>query len=252
MTGGERAGFFIVLAWAGEEQASFLVERETCRLEIVRTPDLHARPVRLQARRARAQGLSGSEGARLGSGGDEGNKRWFSLVRLMIAARCCGAAERLIDLARSWSLERSASGRKLAEYQAIQFMLADSLTELNAARLMTSPCSPFVGDGRLQDPARQDGDGEAVHLRDGRPRRGPGGPDLRRSRVHDREPRRALLPRAQGRPHLGGTSEIQRTIVARGLLEAGSRSLHDGRVGRSTFPRREEWCVATTISLYIR
>ena len=73
------------------------------------------------------------EGARLGSGGDEGTKRWFSLERLMIAARCCGAAERLIDLARSWSLERSASGRKISEYQAIQFMLADSVTELNAA-----------------------------------------------------------------------------------------------------------------------
>ena len=55
----------------------------------------------------------------------------------MIAARCCGAAERLIELARSWSLERSASGKKISQYQAIQFMLADSVTELNAARLMT-------------------------------------------------------------------------------------------------------------------
>ena len=77
------------------------------------------------------------ESARLGEGGDEGTKRWFSLERIMIAARCCGAAERLIDLARSWALERSSSGKKISEYQVIQFMLADSVTELNAARLMT-------------------------------------------------------------------------------------------------------------------
>ena len=45
--------------------------------------------------------------------------------------------EGLIDLARSWSLERSASGKKISEYQAVQFMLADSATELNAGKLMS-------------------------------------------------------------------------------------------------------------------
>src|SRR3712207_9174691 len=41
------------------------------------------------------------DSARLWGGGNEGTKRWFSLERVMIAARCCGAAERLIELARS-------------------------------------------------------------------------------------------------------------------------------------------------------
>lgn len=117
VTGGERAGFFIVLAWTGEEQASFLVERETPGLEFVRTPVFMHDPYASKHVELRLKDCRVPEGARLGSGGDEGTKRWFSLERLMIAARCCGAAERLIDLARSWSLERSASGKKISEYR---------------------------------------------------------------------------------------------------------------------------------------
>ena len=62
---------------------------------------------------------------------------WFRYERLMIAARCCGAAERLIEEANAFANEREAYGSKIADYQAIQTMLADSLTELWAARLMT-------------------------------------------------------------------------------------------------------------------
>src|SRR3712207_6855467 len=58
--------------------------------------------------------------------------------RIMIAARCCGASERLIDLSRAWALEREAFGHPIAEYQAIQFMLADSLTELARSEEHTS------------------------------------------------------------------------------------------------------------------
>jgi alkylation response protein AidB-like acyl-CoA dehydrogenase len=62
---------------------------------------------------------------------------WFRYERLMIAARALGAAERLIEEATAFARERQAYGRPIFDYQAIQFMLADSLTELWAARLMT-------------------------------------------------------------------------------------------------------------------
>jgi alkylation response protein AidB-like acyl-CoA dehydrogenase len=62
---------------------------------------------------------------------------WFRFERLMIAARCCGAAERLIDEVSAFAGERVIHGSKLADYQAIAFMLADSLNELWAARLQT-------------------------------------------------------------------------------------------------------------------
>ncbi|MGI9122764.1 MAG: acyl-CoA dehydrogenase family protein [Rubrobacter sp.] len=221
VTGGERAGFFIVLAWAGEEQASFLVERETPGLEFVRTPVFMHDPYASKHVELRLKDCRVPEDARLGTGGDEGTKRWFSLERLMIAARCCGAAERLIDLARTWSLERSASGKKISEYQAIQFMLADSATELNAARLMvyhvacmwdldapsilhgkTAMAKLFASEmaGRVADRAVQIFGGRGYMTENPAERYYR---ELRVDRIWE------------------GTSEIQRSIIARGLLKRG-------------------------------
>lgn len=72
---------------------------------------------------------------------------WFRYERLMIAARCCGAAERLIEEATAFAEEREAYGSKIIEYQAIQAMLADSLTELWAARLMTYATARAIDEG---------------------------------------------------------------------------------------------------------
>ena len=61
---------------------------------------------------------------------------WFRHERLGIAARCCGAAERLIDEVTSFAKDRKAFGDVIANFQAVQFMLADSVNELLSARLM--------------------------------------------------------------------------------------------------------------------
>ena len=61
---------------------------------------------------------------------------WFRHERLGIAARCCGAAERLIDEATNFAKERESFGDKISNYQSIQNMLADSVTELAATRLL--------------------------------------------------------------------------------------------------------------------
>ena len=62
---------------------------------------------------------------------------WFRRERLMIAARSCGAAARLIDEAAAFAKDREVSGERLIDKQLVQAMLADSVTELWAARLMT-------------------------------------------------------------------------------------------------------------------
>ena len=62
---------------------------------------------------------------------------WFRRERLMIAARNCGAAMRLIEESSAFANERNISGEKLADKQLVQAMLADSVTELWAARLIT-------------------------------------------------------------------------------------------------------------------
>ncbi|MNJ18182.1 acyl-CoA dehydrogenase [Pseudomonas alkylphenolica] len=56
--------------------------------------------------------------------------------RLHIAAICVGAAERMLDDALAYALERQQFGQALAEFQLIQAMLADSQAEIYAARCM--------------------------------------------------------------------------------------------------------------------
>jgi alkylation response protein AidB-like acyl-CoA dehydrogenase len=74
----------------------------------------------------------------LGGVGQANNisKAWFREERLHIAARCLGAAQRLLEESKAWSAERESFGSKLYEHQGIGWMLADSATELYAARLM--------------------------------------------------------------------------------------------------------------------
>src|SRR5262245_3662863 len=57
--------------------------------------------------------------------------------RLNIAASSVGAAWMAVDKARGYLLERGAFGRPLADFQALEFKIADMATELEAARLMT-------------------------------------------------------------------------------------------------------------------
>jgi alkylation response protein AidB-like acyl-CoA dehydrogenase len=118
--------------------ALFVVDLATPGLRVVRTPryshtlaDEH--PIlAFEGVRVPATNLIGAEGD-----GMRFVREWFRYERLMIAARCCGAAERLVEEATAFARDRVAFGRPIAEYQAIQFMLADSLAELWAARLMT-------------------------------------------------------------------------------------------------------------------
>ncbi len=54
--------------------------------------------------------------------------------RLGVATSCLGAADRLLQMSCDHSQARSTFGKPLAERQAIQWMLADSATELAVAR----------------------------------------------------------------------------------------------------------------------
>jgi butyryl-CoA dehydrogenase len=57
--------------------------------------------------------------------------------RIGIAAQALGIARAAYEKAVAYSKERKAFGKPLADKQAIQFMLADMATELDAARLLT-------------------------------------------------------------------------------------------------------------------
>jgi alkylation response protein AidB-like acyl-CoA dehydrogenase len=144
----------------------------------------------------------------------------------MIAARCCGAAERLIEEATAFAEEREAYGSKIAEYQAIQFMLADSLTELWAARLMTYETARAIDAGAdlkvqharcsmaklyASEMANRVAD-RAVQIFGGR--------GFMRENVAERFYRELRVDRIWE-----GTSEIQRIIIADQLRKRGPGAL---------------------------
>ena len=56
--------------------------------------------------------------------------------RLNIASCSLGAAQQALTLSRDYLVERKQFGRELAQFQALQFKLADMASELTAARLM--------------------------------------------------------------------------------------------------------------------
>jgi alkylation response protein AidB-like acyl-CoA dehydrogenase len=57
--------------------------------------------------------------------------------RIAIAALSVGTAQGAFDLALKYSKERKQFGKPISDYQAIQWMLSDSATEIEAARLLT-------------------------------------------------------------------------------------------------------------------
>jgi acyl-CoA dehydrogenase len=57
--------------------------------------------------------------------------------RLGVSCSCIGAADRLIEMSAAYAKERVTFGQPLAERQAIQWMLADSVVELATARAYT-------------------------------------------------------------------------------------------------------------------
>jgi alkylation response protein AidB-like acyl-CoA dehydrogenase len=118
--------------------AMFLVDDGTPGIEVLRTPlfshtfDHHHQEIRFTDVRVPVENRLGEEG-----GGMTYSHSWFRRERMMIAARVCGASARLIEEATDWAKQREVSGEKLIDKQMVQAMLADSVTELWAARLIT-------------------------------------------------------------------------------------------------------------------
>ena len=222
VTGGDVASFFVVLARTGEGQALFLVGRDAPGLEIVRRPGFMHDPYIDGHVELRLNGCRVPGGDRLPSG-DDGARRWFTIERLMIAARCCGAASRLLELAAEWATEREAFGRPIAEHQGVSFPLADSLTELLAARLLTYHAaheldanpSPSVAHGKVAM-AKLYASEAANRIAD-RVLQVFGGRGYMTEHPAERHFRELRVDRIWE-----GTSEIQRVIVARGLFKRGA------------------------------
>jgi alkylation response protein AidB-like acyl-CoA dehydrogenase len=130
-------GVYVVAAVADGEQTLFLVEPDAAGLRVARTPRFLHDPYLDHHPELVFEDCRVPEANRVPAGGDAGAKEWILVERLFIAARCCGAAQRLLELATGWAREREAFGSRIADHQGVSFQLADSLAELLAARLLT-------------------------------------------------------------------------------------------------------------------
>jgi alkylation response protein AidB-like acyl-CoA dehydrogenase len=130
------------------EHAMFLVDLPSPGVTVVRTPAYahtisHHHPiVSFDNVRVPAANLIGAEGD-----GMAFVYEWFRFERLMVAARCLGAAGRLTEEMTAFAKERQASGRPISEYGLVGAMLADSLTELFAARALTYETARAIDRG---------------------------------------------------------------------------------------------------------
>ncbi len=217
LVGGEHEG----------EHALFVVEIPSPGLELVADPPYshtfahHHAILDFKDVRVPAANLVGAEGDGMGF-----TYAWFRYERLMIAARCCGAAERLIDEATAFAKQRVQFGQPIAEFQAIQHMLADSLTELWAARLMTYRLAQEIDEGadvKLQHAhcsmAKLYASEMANRVAD-RAVQIFGGRGYMRENVAERFYRELRVDRIWE-----GTSEIQRNIVFAQLSKRGAHAL---------------------------
>jgi len=232
VTGANHADFFFIQAVIqdGEDvigDALFFLDMDQEGIEHVRTPlfshtfDSHHPIYKFHDVFIPDENLIGSE-----EDGMSYSLAWFRRERLMIAARCCGAAARLIEEATEFAQARKVKGGLLSEQQAIQFMLADSVTELWATRLM------LYETAMAHD--RED-DVKALHYRCSAVKLYAsemankvadrvvqifGGRGYMREFAAERFYRELRVDRIWE-----GTSEVQRLIIAGGLLKKGLKDL---------------------------
>jgi acyl-CoA dehydrogenase len=62
---------------------------------------------------------------------------WLGATRLQVAATCLGRAERALELATQWAVDRVQFGQPIGKFQGVSFKLADMAVELRAAELLT-------------------------------------------------------------------------------------------------------------------
>jgi len=70
--------------------------------------------------------------------------------RVGIAAQALGIAQAAFDEAVAYSKEREQFGKSLSGFQAIQWMIADMATEIEAARLLVYKAATLIGTGERQ------------------------------------------------------------------------------------------------------
>jgi len=228
VTSANHADYFILQARLGDgphagSDSLFFIDKDQPGIEVLRTP-LFSHTFSAHHPTYRFSDVFVAEDQRLGPEGDgmRFSHSWFRRERLMIAARCCGASARLIEEATAFASARKVGGEALVGKQMIQAMLADSVTELWASRLMTFEAAEAHdrGDDLRSLHARCSiaklYASEAANRIADRALQIFGGRGYMRENCAERFFRELRVDRIWE-----GSSEIQRLIIARALIKRG-------------------------------
>ena len=229
ITQGTVAQVYVVLASTAPDKgtggiSAFVVERGTAGLSNGRKIDKlglrssDTAEVVLENVRIPAENLIGEP--------EQGFKQALRILdggRITIAAWCCGIARGALEESITYAKDRKTFGKAIAEHQAVQLMLADMATRLDAARcLLFRACwlkdqgRPFGPEASMAKLVASEtamwATTKAVQIH--------GGYGYMREFPVERYMRDAKLG------EIGeGTSEVQRIVIARALLRDGIASL---------------------------
>jgi alkylation response protein AidB-like acyl-CoA dehydrogenase len=143
--------------------------------------------------------------------------------RIGIAAQAVGIAQAAYEVARAYALERRQFGQRIADFQAIQFKLADMATEIDAARLLV-----YRAAWRKQEGLSHTSEGAKAKLFASEMARRQtaeaiqvlGGYGYTKEFPVERYYRDAKITEIYE-----GTSEVQRIVIARALLTHAEKAL---------------------------
>ncbi|MET7801490.1 acyl-CoA dehydrogenase family protein [Streptomyces decoyicus] len=230
VTCGDIADFLLVQADAGPERAAtlFFVDKQAPGVRMTRVPRFMHSAVNGHPEFTFTEVFVPDDDVLGGVGnGYELTKEWFTDERLMIAARTTGAAERALQLARDWAVERKQFGSPIADFQLVQGMLADCAVDIAVNRAYTHQVA-WEADQPGADP-------KALHAKASTAKLAAseaagrvidrcvqifGGRGYDRSYPVERLYRELRVDRIWE-----GTSEIQRLIIANELIKRGTRAL---------------------------
>ncbi len=146
--------------------------------------------------------------------------------RIGIAAQAVGIAQAAYDVAREYARERRQFGRPIADFQAIQWKLADMATEIDAARLLVHRAAWLKQDGRPHTEAGAKAKlfaSEVARRQTAEAIQVLGGYGYTKEFPVERYYRDAKITEIYE-----GTSEIQRLVIARAILGLRERELAQG------------------------
>ena len=155
--------------------------------------------------------------------GEEGNgfgecMQVLNASRISIAAQCVGIAQAAYEASVSYAKQREAFGQHLSDFQGIQWMIADMATDMEAARLLTHRAAtlkdralPFVTEASMAklfaSRVATDSADKAIQIHGG-------------SGYFAPAPVERYFRDARVTEIYEGTSEIQRLIIARNILQS--------------------------------